>query len=170
MGSVLILTTHHLSFFRRCDFVFLFYSKTLSTAPRLANKELKKYGRKRSWPNLRLSDFRFSRRRVLRWQPSVILRLVVSYKLTDVSEAARTSETSVNFYQNTRCDIPEGCHLNLRYYSGFCLDRLRKITKKNSEELVSRYISEPRTSRMQSRGANRSTARFSMPRVKITLM
>jgi hypothetical protein len=27
-------------------------------------------------------------------------------------EAVRTSETSVNFYQTTRRDVPEGCHLH----------------------------------------------------------
>jgi hypothetical protein len=30
---------------------------------------------------------------------------------TDVSEAAGTSETSVNFYQSTRCNNPEDSHL-----------------------------------------------------------
>jgi hypothetical protein len=54
-----------------------------------------------------------------------MLRLLVWYKLTDVSdafsasivtiavtlEAVNTSETSVNFYQNTRRNIPEDGHL-----------------------------------------------------------
>jgi hypothetical protein len=56
-----------------------------------------------------------------------ILQLVVSYKLTDVSEvltaaiiramsvlmmeAVSTSETKVNFYETTRRIIPEGCHV-----------------------------------------------------------
>jgi hypothetical protein len=29
-------------------------------------------------------------------------------------EAVRTSETSVNFYETTRRNIPEGCHLHTR--------------------------------------------------------
>jgi hypothetical protein len=54
-----------------------------------------------------------------------VVTLVVWYNLTDVSEvlaasiirailvkeAASTSETSVNFYQTTRRNIPEGGHL-----------------------------------------------------------
>jgi hypothetical protein len=34
--------------------------------------------------------------------------------LNDISEAASTSETSVNFYQTTRRNIPEGSHLHTR--------------------------------------------------------
>jgi hypothetical protein len=55
-----------------------------------------------------------------------MLRLVVWQKFTNVSEvlaasiialmmeAARTSETSVNFYHTTRRNIPEDSHLHTR--------------------------------------------------------
>jgi hypothetical protein len=50
-----------------------------------------------------LWHFRFSRQQVAKRQPSGILRLTV---------ALRISETSVNFYETTRRNIPEGCHLH----------------------------------------------------------
>jgi hypothetical protein len=59
------------------------------------------------------------------WQPSGILRRVVTSYLTDVSEvrtasalmmeAVRPSETSVNFYETTRRNISEGCHLHTHF-------------------------------------------------------
>jgi hypothetical protein len=62
-----------------------------------------------------------------RWQLSGILRRVVSWKLTDVSEmrtdpiirtmtieTVSTSETSINFYETTQRNIREGCHLHTR--------------------------------------------------------
>jgi hypothetical protein len=63
-------------------------------------------------------DFRFSRRRVWIWLSSGMLHRVVLHKLTDVSEvftalsvlmmeAVGPSETSVNFYETTRRNIPE---------------------------------------------------------------
>jgi hypothetical protein len=42
-----------------------------------------------------------------RWLPSGMLRRVALYKLTDVSEALITSETSVSSYDTTRHNIPE---------------------------------------------------------------
>jgi hypothetical protein len=36
-----------------------------------------------------------------------------SLVFTDVSEAASTTEMSVNFYHTTRCNIPEDSHFNL---------------------------------------------------------
>jgi hypothetical protein len=61
-------------------------------------------------------------------------------------EAVSTSETPINFYQTTRCNIPEDSHLqlkmnckgcgrkrpkpNLKYYRVICLEGLRKIMKK----------------------------------------
>jgi hypothetical protein len=51
-----------------------------------------------------------------------MLRRVVWWTLTDVSgeltalitEAVRTSETSVNIHQTTWCNIPEYSHLHIR--------------------------------------------------------
>jgi hypothetical protein len=67
------------------------------------------------------------RRWVWRRQPSGILRLVVLWKYTDVTdmlnaftitlnmEAVSTSKMSVSFYDSTQRNIPESCHLNIRY-------------------------------------------------------
>jgi hypothetical protein len=67
-------------------------------------------------------DCRFWHRRVWRWLSSGKLRRVVWYKMTDVSElltasvlmmkTVSTSETSVNIYQTTRCNMPEDSHLH----------------------------------------------------------
>jgi hypothetical protein len=58
------------------------------------------------------------------------------WKDTDVSEAGSTSETSENFYQTTRCNIPEDRHLhtlrceNLKSHQDplTFLHRLRSVT------------------------------------------
>jgi hypothetical protein len=67
--------------------------------------------------------------KLIRWLSSGLLRCVVWYKYTDVSEvltasiiraivllmeAARTSETSGNVYQTTRRKSPENSHLHTR--------------------------------------------------------
>jgi hypothetical protein len=62
-----------------------------------------------------LWNFRFSQRRVWRWLSCQMLRHVVWWKFTDSSEVLvasiiwgmEASETSVNFYQITRRNIPE---------------------------------------------------------------
>jgi hypothetical protein len=51
--------------------------------------------------------FRLSRRRVWRWLSSGILRRVV-WAIALKFETVSISETSVNFYQTTRRNIPEG--------------------------------------------------------------
>jgi hypothetical protein len=47
-----------------------------------------------------------------RWLSSGMLRRVVWYIFTDVSEARSFSETSVSISQTTRCNIPEDSHLH----------------------------------------------------------
>jgi hypothetical protein len=66
-----------------------------------------------SWTRCYIWDFRFSRRRVRRRLSSGMLRRVVCYKplIALMMVAASTSETSVNFYQTTRRDIPEDSSL-----------------------------------------------------------
>jgi hypothetical protein len=67
---------------------------------------------------------------------SEILRRVVWLKLTDVSEvltasmitlmmAVSTFETSVNFYQTTRCNIPEDSHLHVLLRSSIFVSNCR---------------------------------------------
>jgi hypothetical protein len=69
--------------------------------------------------NSTLWEFRFSRRQIWRWQPSGILRRVVR-ALMMVAE--RASETSVNFYQTARRNVPKGSHLqNFTNFSHFCM-------------------------------------------------
>jgi hypothetical protein len=40
---------------------------------------------------------------------------IISALIALIKEAVRTSVTSVNFYNTTLCDIPEGCHLHTRH-------------------------------------------------------
>jgi hypothetical protein len=37
-------------------------------------------------------------------------------RLALIVESVSTSETSANFYETTRCNIPESCHSHARYY------------------------------------------------------
>jgi hypothetical protein len=56
---------------------------------------------------------------IWRWQLSGILRRVVSYKWTDVSDVITDSiirETSVHFHESTQRNILEGCRLWEYYY------------------------------------------------------
>jgi hypothetical protein len=55
--------------------------------------------------------------------------------MTEVSEAVRTSKTSVNIYQTTRRNIPEDNHLNILFTFKYVIKELTlysqnlKITK-----------------------------------------
>jgi hypothetical protein len=57
-------------------------------------------------------------------------------------EAGRTSEPSVNFYETTRRNIPEGCHLHTRHCENMkshrFLDHLRDYQFLKKYELVVR--------------------------------
>jgi hypothetical protein len=74
-------------------------------------------------------NFEFSRRRIWSWLSCGMLHRVVWYLLTDVSEkltapitlrieAVSCSETLVNIYQTTRCNIPETAIFNILLLSG----------------------------------------------------
>jgi hypothetical protein len=49
------------------------------------------------------------------WLPSVKLHSVVRQKFTDVSEVLPASQESVNFYDTTWRNIPEGSHIHVRF-------------------------------------------------------
>jgi hypothetical protein len=77
-----------------------------------------------TWQNVQQQwDFRFSRRRAAFWDNAPCSVMEVGRRFRGAyclhhqgdewltMEAASTSETSVNFYQTTRRNIPEGCYL-----------------------------------------------------------
>jgi hypothetical protein len=63
-----------------------------------------------SEPNMNLKN----KRKIWKLLSTRVLRRVVWSKFTDVLETASSSETSVNFYQITRRNIPEDSHLHPR--------------------------------------------------------
>jgi hypothetical protein len=79
-------------------------------------------------------DYRFSRRRIWRWLSSEILCRVVTI-IAMMMETVSTSETSVNFYQTTRRNIPEESHLYIR-----CRENLKTHLVNLSGEATLRYV------------------------------
>jgi hypothetical protein len=64
------------------------------------------------WGDSTKWHFTFSRCRVWTWDPSGIWRRVV-WLIDLMMEAARSSETSIYFFETTWRHIPEGCHLHI---------------------------------------------------------
>jgi hypothetical protein len=56
-------------------------------------------------------------------------------------EVADTSETSVNFYQTTRCNIPEDNHLHSQF-TFFSLDRRPSVTPRKPNDSVFWYLQQ----------------------------
>jgi hypothetical protein len=85
-----------------------------------------------------------------------MVRRVVWYKLADVSEmltafiistmitlmmeAVHTSETSVNFYQTTRRNMPEDRYLHTRRYENWKSHNLPSVSIKDRQFLTSKTI------------------------------
>jgi hypothetical protein len=63
--------------------------------------------------------------------PATALPVVASSLIALMMEAASTSETLVNFYQTTRLNIPEDCHLQGIFVLRFSLKRTLPTLTRN---------------------------------------